>query len=218
MADEIIRGTGGSLAGEVSDVKRAAHVTTDAATPFNNTTDPTAVDDASKGYIVGMRWVNTVTDTLFTLVNSTVGAALWLSVGTIGPTHIFIPLEYNATISTVYRVQNVAPTGDFELTFAVPEDFVSLVELHLFFTPNNTFSAGEIDLLSGYGGIGENILTHSESQSLTGLSATVSEWNELDVSGVFSSLTAGDNCGLNVNHIIGIGGAINYIGVHLEYL
>lgn len=106
MTDEIVRGTGGSLAGEVSDVKRDAHVLTDAATPFSNTTNPAVTDDATKGYVAGMRWINTTTDSLFTLVEAAEGAAVWIE--TVASS--VEPPEFDVTNSLVIPVSNTANT------------------------------------------------------------------------------------------------------------
>lgn len=44
------------------------------------TTAPTVSDDSSQGYSIGSLWINTTTDIDYTLVDATVGAAVW-SVG-----------------------------------------------------------------------------------------------------------------------------------------
>ena len=41
------------------------------------TVDPTIIDDASDGYAVGKRWINTVTNKTWTLTNNTIGGAIW---------------------------------------------------------------------------------------------------------------------------------------------
>ena len=219
MAD-IIRGTGGSLAGEVSDVKRGLHVTDAAATPFINPTDPSATDDASKGYIVGMRWINSVTEALFSLIDATTGAAKWLELaaGAVAK-HVVYLANANADYQGAYRVRTLGATAKFSFSFHIPDDFNSLIELQVFGAPNASYTGtGEIDLLSAYGKVEESVLAHTESQSLTGLTGVIDQWDALDISGVFNSITAGDNCGVEVDHVTGIGTVVNYFGVHLEYL
>jgi len=44
------------------------------------TTDPTVNDDSDDGYDVGSIWVNTTDDSVFVCVDSTVGAAVWITV------------------------------------------------------------------------------------------------------------------------------------------
>jgi hypothetical protein len=43
------------------------------------TTDPTATDDSSDGFIVGTIWVNTATDRVFIATDVTVASAVWVS-------------------------------------------------------------------------------------------------------------------------------------------
>lgn len=53
--------------------------TTDPIPPLYviSTVDPTIIDDAGDGYSIGKRWINTVTGATWTLVDNTVGAAVW---------------------------------------------------------------------------------------------------------------------------------------------
>jgi len=44
---------------------------------FAATTNPTVSNDSSQGYSVGSVWVNTATGSAFTLLDATVGAAVW---------------------------------------------------------------------------------------------------------------------------------------------
>ena len=47
---------------------------------FEATADPTPADDSTQGYSVGSRWVNLVSDVIWTLVDDTaIGAAVWFS-------------------------------------------------------------------------------------------------------------------------------------------
>lgn len=41
--------------------------------------DPTIIDDADDGYVIGSRWVNTLTGDTFTLTDPTPGAAVWVN-------------------------------------------------------------------------------------------------------------------------------------------
>jgi hypothetical protein len=44
---------------------------------FTATSAPTTGDDSGDFYEVGSRWVDTTTDTVYTLMDSTLGAAVW---------------------------------------------------------------------------------------------------------------------------------------------
>lgn len=128
--------------------------------------------------------------------------------------------ETNGTYSATqfYRVRTVGAIANFSFNFRVPQDFTALTSLVLVFAPNATFGpSGEIDLASDYGAVGEGVENHSESQSLTSVAATLDTWTELDISGVFSVLAAGDFCGVNVDHVVNIGTPLNYLGIRLRY-
>lgn len=48
---------------------------------FQATTDPTADDDITMGYLVGARWINVLTQQLFVLFDNEEGAAVWTNIG-----------------------------------------------------------------------------------------------------------------------------------------
>jgi len=118
-----------------------------------------------------------------------------------------------------YRVRNILTNGSFRFDFKVPHDFTSLVTLALVGWPEpGAAGAGkDIDLTSEYGSVGELRNNHSESDvgSTYNLGATDVIF-ELDISGVFSSLAAGDYAGLLVSHN-SIGGTVHYLGIRLRY-
>jgi YD repeat-containing protein len=43
------------------------------------TVDPTIIDDGDDGYRVGMTWLNTLTQVVYTLMDATPGAAVWVA-------------------------------------------------------------------------------------------------------------------------------------------
>lgn len=61
------------------DAKLGVH--TAAIAPVQAARDPGATDDAGDGYAVGHRWLNTSSKTLWTLVDATIGAAVWVALG-----------------------------------------------------------------------------------------------------------------------------------------
>jgi len=56
---------------KISDLKNRIEVTS---------TDPTSNSDSSLGYVVGHIWVNVVSNESFVCVDSTIGAAIWISI------------------------------------------------------------------------------------------------------------------------------------------
>ncbi len=130
----------------------------------------------------------------------------------------WFPAETSSNFFTTYRARSLSGTGQFNFDFRVPRDFTSIISLVAVCAPNANFgAAGAIDLESNYGADGESVGAHNETQSLTGLSGTQDVWTEIDISGVFTALAAGDYCGVNLDVISGIGTGVNYIGIRLRY-
>ena len=118
-----------------------------------------------------------------------------------------------------YRVRTIAATGSQRFTFCIPDDFNSLVSLEAVGAP--TGGAGgvgkDIDRYSDYGAVGESTTQHSEADTTSTYdTGTDDNWEAIDLSSVFSSLNAGDICGVLVDHK-SIGGAINYARIILKY-
>jgi hypothetical protein len=118
-----------------------------------------------------------------------------------------------------YRVKSLIGSGADRITFMIPHDFTSLTELVLVgITSAGAAGAGkDIDLYSDYAGAGEDAQTHQESDTTSTytIPAANTMW-EFDISGVFSSLSAGDYCGVQIDHK-SIGGTIYYLGIRLKY-
>lgn len=135
-----------------------------------------------------------------------------------GDKEVFFQASY-AAVHGDYNVVAVSTNGTESFTFFVPYDFTTLTSLVLVGIPS-AGAAGtgkDIDLTSDYAGNGQLSTTHSESDAAstydTGSADTIFE---LDVSGVFSSIAAGDYCGLKINHNA-VGGAIDYLGIKMRY-
>ena len=119
-----------------------------------------------------------------------------------------------------YKTQQVASNGTSQFTFFVPANYVSTVSLALI----GRVSSGaaqinrNIDLFSDYASVGELSGNHSEANTtiLFDLSTFSGRIAAIDISSVFTSLGAGDVCGVTVDHK-SIGGNIDYLGVKLEY-
>lgn len=55
---------------------------------FNAVTNPTVNDGSNLGYSIGSRWINTLTDTVYTAVDVTPGSAIWVVSGGSSPSVI----------------------------------------------------------------------------------------------------------------------------------
>ncbi len=129
---------------------------------------------------------------------------------------VFFSVNPSDTNLGDFRTQSVASGGIWRFNFQVPSDFSSLVSLDIILIPANTNVAAPVDLYSDYGAIGEAYNLHSESLSTTWNLGTANNFYAMSVSGVFTSLAAGDFCGLQVDEGA-FGFATNYLGIRLKY-
>ena len=89
--------------------------------PHVDTVPPTVTDDSSAGYVVGDRWVDTVGQNTYTLVDASAGAAVWVQEDGSGggggaPTNAqYITAASNGSLSAERVATN---TGDIEWDFA----------------------------------------------------------------------------------------------------
>lgn len=116
-----------------------------------------------------------------------------------------------------FRVRAQGNTGTFRYTFNVPPDFDSLVSLELIAIPQFTSVASNIDLFSDYGALGELFTTHSEADTTSTFPFTLDTLTAVDISSVFSSLSAGDFCGMFFDHKA-VGGTVDYLGIKMVYI
>lgn len=103
-------------------------------------------------------------------------------------------------------------------TFEAPPDFSSLISLEVLVRANFS-GARTLSLASDYAAEGEDYGNHSGTSGASyTFTTSVLDW--IDVSGVFSSLAAGDTGGLAITVSGGPGGAnqIAVLGLRLRYL
>jgi len=166
----------------------------------------------------GTQWTNTV----WHFNASNVWAQFFIPSGGGSPVkeRFYIATDYNSNLGD-FRNRSVGSAGNYNFTFSIPNDFISLVSIEAvgIVSSGAAQTNRNIDLSSDYASIGENFQQHSETNTtiLYDLSGKSNQLVGLDVSSVFSQIVAGDFCGLNINHIT-IGGSIEYIGIRLRYM
>jgi len=132
---------------------------------------------------------------------------------------VFYSVETSGNIGT-FRTRSVGATGNQNFNVVVPDDFVSLVSVEAIVIVSGAGAPGagkDIDLNSNCGNVGEAYNANSESDTTS--TYTIPAQNvvwEMNVSSVFSGISAGDYCGINIDHN-GIGGSIDYLGIKLRY-
>lgn len=128
---------------------------------------------------------------------------------------VFYRVDNSNDNSGDYLTKEILSNGSGFFAFRVPFDFVSLVDLKLVMIPQSTRANADIDLFSDYASVGEPKNFHSEDDTTTTYSFTLDEMTEIDISGVFSSITAGDYGGLKVDHKAA--GVQDYLGIRIKY-
>ena len=87
-------------------------------------------------------------------------------------------------------------------------------DLKLSFIAKKTEAAANFDFNSDYGAVGEVYNMHSSSDTTSTYSITDDQLGEIDISGMFSSIAAGDYCGFSIS---GDTGDILVLGIRLRY-
>ena len=115
-----------------------------------------------------------------------------------------------------YALINCIDNYTTYFSFMTPFDFATLVSLDLIVATQNAFTDKTIKIYSDYGAIGESPTNHSESNITKIYTITVNQWDVLDISSIFSSLSANDVCGLKVKPI-NVGTDFKSIGIRMIY-
>lgn len=128
--------------------------------------------------------------------------------------------NYDVNIGN-YRAQAIGATGAQRFTFHIPDDFNTLIKLAFIVIPAiGAAGAGrDIDLFSDYAAIGEIYNNHTESDTTStyDFTGTANQITEFNVTHLFNNLSPDDTAGIFVDHN-GIGGTINYLGIHMIYV
>lgn len=118
-----------------------------------------------------------------------------------------------------YRTSNIGATGNQNYTFYMPSDFVSFVSFKVIgiVSAGAAGSGKDIDLSSTYASVGEPANTHTETDVGTTYTFVSGQINdEIDLTVVLSTASAGDSIGINVDHN-GIGGGLGNLYLRMVY-
>lgn len=109
-----------------------------------------------------------------------------------------------------------ASGGTERISFFIPHDFSSIVEIVAVIIPNTTDSEWDLDIASDYATADEPYNTHSESETSTTYNLTNNQIAEIDLSPVLTSIAAGDYVGIKIeNNKSGYG--IMLLGIRFRY-
>ena len=130
---------------------------------------------------------------------------------------MFFPAANGFTALGDFITMQIASGGNSDnITFSAPADFSSLVSLGAILIPGGNDAAWDIDIASDYGAVGQAYNTHSQADAATTYNLTLNQLYELDLSGIYTNLAAGDYCGLTITNNDGTDD-IYVIGVRLVY-
>lgn len=137
-----------------------------------------------------------------------------------GARSILIPVEPNNNLSG-HRNRSISGTGAFIFEFTAPFEMVGNPTEVSFISSPATGAAGpgkDIDLTLTYGNQTELITANVVSNTTNTYDlGAVNTFTKLNVTFLFTGVTAGDTCGLEVDHN-GIGGANFYYNILFKYI
>lgn len=107
------------------------------------------------------------------------------------------PLAGTPDVVGDFPADRMGGSEETQFVFFIPNDFSSVTSIEVMIIPDTTETIG-YDLTSDYGAVGEVYNFNSESSLTQTLAVTINVITEIDVSGVFSSVAAGDYCGLRL--------------------
>ena len=130
----------------------------------------------------------------------------------------FVPITHSTGSIIAYGKFPVALLNasgeDAYIAFGVPHDFSSITNSEVICIGAATSATAGIDVASYYAADGEAYNTHSESDTASTYSITTDQIDSLDISGILSSLAAGDYVGIEVTYG---DTAIYVLGVRFRY-
>jgi len=131
----------------------------------------------------------------------------------------FRPLGVGSAVVGEFPGLAINTNGAANISFAVPADFGSIVELKLIASPDGfSNAAADIDLTSNYGALGEGVGANTETDITTTYNfGTADVFTEIDVSAVFTGISPNDFGTFEIDHN-GVGGSIGYLFSKFIYL
>lgn len=103
-----------------------------------------------------------------------------------------------------------------DISFFAPDDFTSITEAYIVVIPNVTQAAANWDLFSNYGAAGEAYNTHTQTNLASTYNVTVNQIFKVDISGILTSLSAGDYVGVSISLYTADPG-LDVLGVMFKY-
>lgn len=120
----------------------------------------------------------------------------------------------NAALGDFGVLQNLSGSNGY-MVCKCPHDFTTLVSAEVIIIPAANDATANIDVASDYAADGEAYNTHSESDTASTYNLTANQIFGVDVSGILTSLAAGDFIGIKfTNNEVNVA---NVLGFRLRY-
>lgn len=106
-----------------------------------------------------------------------------------------------ATLGSGVPVTFLDQNEHCSMSFYIPSGYGSLTKAVIIVSPSATSGTWNLDIFSDYGASGENYNNHSSQDTSSTYSLTAGKISEIDVSGIISSLAAGDTGGVQIQNL-----------------
>lgn len=102
------------------------------------------------------------------------------------------------------------------ISFRVPHDYNSIVTASIVVVPKYSSVTANWDIYSNYAQTGESYTTHTQNNTASTYNVTSGQVFEVDISGILTSLAAGDMVGISLKQSTAIHN-VNVLGVRFKY-
>jgi len=126
------------------------------------------------------------------------------------------PFSFTSNSKAPWASRSAGTNQTTNFSFEIPSDFSSVKRAVVRLIPDSSFVSVDIDLTLGFGGTGELFTANSNTDTTTTYSFTSDQISEIDISALFTSVSASDSVGFELDHNA-IGGTIHYTALILEY-
>ena len=133
--------------------------------------------------------------------------------------HFWVPVTagQNMTNYGNYPVCHLsAANHSAYMSFYTPDDFHSITEAKVVVIPRNSHAAANWDIWSHYGAAGESYFAHFDNDTTTTYNVTNNQIFEVDISGILTSLAAGDYVGIKLQTMVDFND-VDVLGIQFKY-
>lgn len=161
-------------------------------------------------------------DEVLTADSAQASGVKWAAAGGNGATkEFFVPCTFGSSgVSTdlFYARAMLSSAGQYaSISLHIPADFNSITEAVILAWWNGDKANTNLDIYSNYAAVGEVKDMHSQSDTVSTYSFTAYVMREISISGILSSLAAGDYVGISLKLTTDPGGQLYILGVRFKY-